>query len=155
MGCFEVTTQYLSTHAPITVPYHPPKQAWLQTMIEAGRAHAQLHIAADDPPGARARLKVLKRAEAVGMLPDKACEVGEGRWIGFLGRPAYTMTLATRQNASDATAIMMWAERLPNRAGYHVHLQAPTQAIVGDTEQRAQIIRDEIAHLIRQRPEQY
>jgi KDO2-lipid IV(A) lauroyltransferase len=38
LGCFEITAQYLSTHAPITVLYRPPKQAWLQTMIETGRA---------------------------------------------------------------------------------------------------------------------
>ena len=33
LGCFEVTAQYLSTHAPTTVLYRPPKQAWLQTRI--------------------------------------------------------------------------------------------------------------------------
>ena len=35
------------------------------------------------------------------------------------------------------------------------HLLTPTQVISGNTEQRAQLISDEIAHLIRQCPEQY
>jgi len=155
LGCFEVTAQYLSTHAPITVLYRPPKQAWLQTMIEAGRARAQLHIAAADLTGVRALLKALKRGEAVGMLPDQAPKVGEGRWIEFFGRPAYTMTLAARLTESGAATIMVWAERLPGGAGYHLHLQEPTQAVTGNTEQRAQLISDEIAHLIWQCPEQY
>ncbi|MBP6712260.1 MAG: lysophospholipid acyltransferase family protein, partial [Propionivibrio sp.] len=37
LGCFEVISHYLSTHTPITCLYRPPKQAWLQAMIEVGR----------------------------------------------------------------------------------------------------------------------
>jgi KDO2-lipid IV(A) lauroyltransferase len=100
-------------------------------------------------------LKALKRGEAVGMLPDQAPKVGEGRWMDFFGRPAYTMTLAARLTESGAAVIMVWAERLPGGAGYHFHLQRPTQSITGTTETRAQQISHEIEHLIRQCPEQY
>jgi len=155
LGCFEVTAQYLSTKAPITVLYRPPKLAWLQTMIEAGRARAQLHLAAADLSGVRTLLKALKRGEAVGMLPDQAPRMGEGRWLDFFGKPAYTMTLAARLTESGATPIMVWAERLAGGAGYHFHLQRPMQAIVGNTEERAAIISREIEVLIRQCPEQY
>jgi KDO2-lipid IV(A) lauroyltransferase len=155
LGCFEVTAQYLSTHAPITVLYRPPKQAWLQKMIEAGRSRAQLSIAAADLSGVRTLLKALKRGEAVGMLPDQAPKVGEGRWINFFGKPAYTMTLAARLTESGAAAIMVWAERLPGGAGYHFHLQPTTQPIAGTTEERARQISLEIEQLIRQCPAQY
>lgn len=155
LGCFEVTAQYLSTHAPITVLYRPPKQAWLQTMIEAGRARAQLHIAAADLTGVRSLIKALKRGEAVGMLPDQAPRMGEGRWLNFFGKPAYTMTLAARLSETGCAVIMVWAERLPGGAGYHFHLQAPVFEITGTTEVRAQLISYEIENLIRQCPEQY
>ena len=155
LGCFEVTAQYLSTHAPVTVLYRPPKQAWLQTMIETGRARAQLHIAAADKGGVRALLKALKRGEAVGMLPDQAPKVGEGVWVDFFGKPAYTMTLAARLTETGAAVIMVWAERLPGGAGYHFHLQSPTQPISGNTGERAVQISHEIECLIRQCPEQY
>ena len=155
LGCFEVTAQYLSTHAPITVLYRPPKQAWLQTMIEAGRARSQLRIAAADLAGVRALLKALKRGEAIGLLPDQAPKFGEGRWMNFFGKPAYTMTLAARLTESGAAVIMVWAERLPGGAGFHFHVQAPTQPIRGTTEERAQQINQQIEHLIRQCPEQY
>jgi KDO2-lipid IV(A) lauroyltransferase len=155
LGCFEICAQYLSTHAPVTVLYRPPKQAWLQTMIEAGRARARLHIAAADLMGVRALLKALKRGEAVGMLPDQAPKVNEGRWLNFFGKPAYTMTLAARLTETGAAAIMVWAERLPDGAGYHFHIQSPTQSITGSTEERAVQISYEIEELIRQCPEQY
>jgi len=155
LGCFEVTAQYLSTHAPITVLYRPPKLVWLQTMIEAGRARAQLHIAAADLSGVRVLLRALKRGEAVGMLPDQAPRAGEGRWIDFFGKPAYTMTLAARLTESGAAVLMVWAERLPAGAGYHFHVQAPTRALSGSTEERARQISHEIEHLILQCPEQY
>ena len=155
LGCFEVTAQYLSTHAPITVLYRPPKQAWLQTMIETGRARKQLYLAAADMTGVRALLKALKRGEAVGMLPDQAPKMGEGLWVDFFGKPAYTMTLAARLTETGAAVIMVWAERLPAGAGYHFHLQQPTQPISGNTEERAVKISHEIECLIRQCPEQY
>ena len=155
LGCFEITAQYLSTKAPITVLYRPPKRAWMQTLIETGRARKQLYLAAADLAGVRTLLKALKRGEAVGLLPDQAPKVGEGRWLDFFGKPAYTMTLAARLTESGAAVIMVWAERLPAGAGYHFHLQAPTRPIVGTTEARAQQISREIEILIRQCPQQY
>jgi KDO2-lipid IV(A) lauroyltransferase len=155
LGCFEITAQYLSTHAPITVLYRPPKQAWLRTMVEMGRVRPQLFIAPADLFGVRALLKALKRGEAVGMLPDQAPRRGEGRWLDFFGRPAYTMTLAARLSESGAAVLMIWAERLPGGAGYHVRLQAPPQPIEGTLEERALRINREIERLILQCPEQY
>ncbi|MFA9950650.1 lysophospholipid acyltransferase family protein [Dentiradicibacter hellwigii] len=155
LGCFEITAQYLSTQAPITVLYRPPKRAWMQTLIETGRQRAQLHIAAADLAGVRTLLKALKKGEAVGLLPDQAPKKGEGRWLDYFGKPAYTMTLAARLTESGAAVIMVWAERLPGGAGYHFHLQAPTQPISGDIVERAQQINHEIEALIRQCPQQY
>ena len=155
LGCFEITAQYLSTQAPITVLYRPPKRAWMQTLIETGRQRAQLHIAAADLAGVRTLLKALKKGEAVGLLPDQAPKKGEGRWLDYFGKPAYTMTLAARLTEGGAAVIMVWAERLPGGAGYHFHLQAPTQPISGDIVERAQRINHEIEALIRQCPQQY
>jgi KDO2-lipid IV(A) lauroyltransferase len=155
LGCFEITAQYLSRFAPITVLYRPPKQAWLQTMIETGRARAQLHIAPADLSGVRMLLKALKRGEAVGMLPDQAPRRGEGRWLDFFGQPAYTMTLAARLSESGAATLMIWAERLPGGAGYHIHLRAPSPPVEGTLEERALAINRGIERLILECPEQY
>lgn len=155
LGCFEITAQYLSTHFPISVLYRAPRQSWLQQMILAGRARAQLHLATADLSGVRTLLKALKRGEAVGMLPDQAPKTGEGRWLDFFGKPAYTMTLAARLTESGATVLLVWAERLPGGTGYHLRLRTPLTPLSGDTAARAQQINHEIERLILDCPQQY
>ncbi|SDI49520.1 lysophospholipid acyltransferase family protein [Propionivibrio dicarboxylicus] len=155
LGCYEIISHYLSRYAPITVMYRPPKRRWMQMLIETGRKRDGLQIATADLSGVRTLLKALKRGEAVGMLPDQAPKVGEGLWVDFFGKPAYTMTLAARLSESGAAVIMLWVERLPAGAGFHFHLQAPRQALAGSTENRAQQISHEIEALIRQCPAQY
>lgn len=155
LGCFEITALYLSCRMPLTVLYRPPKQAWLRTLMEAGRTRPQLSIAAADLGGVRTLLKALKRGEAVGLLPDQAPKVGEGRWVDFFGKPAYTMTLAARLTESGAAVVMLWAKRLPNGEGFHLHFQPPSRPIHGTTEARARQINEEIEQLILQCPEQY
>ncbi|MCE1169801.1 MAG: lysophospholipid acyltransferase family protein [Azovibrio sp.] len=155
LGCFEITAQYYSAFGQITVLYRPPKQESLQQMILAGRKRQQLHLAPADLSGVRALIKALKKGEAVGMLPDQAPKVGEGAWLDFFGRPAYTMTLAARLSETGATVLMAWGERLPDGRGYRLHFHPPGQPLEGDTLARAQQINHEIEALIRQCPAQY
>jgi len=155
LGCFEITAQYLSAHFPITVLYRAPKQASFQYLIETGRQREQLHIAPADLSGVRSLIKALKRGQAIGLLPDQAPKTGEGVWLDFFGRQAYTMTLAARLTETGATTLMTWGERLPGGAGYRLHFAPPQALLEGDTVQRAQQINHEIEHLIRQCPTQY
>ena len=155
LGCFEITAQYYSAFGEITVLYRPPKQAAVQQLILDGRKRTHLHLAPADLSGVRSLIKALKRGEAVGMLPDQAPKVGEGVWLKFFGRYAYTMTLAARLTETGATTLMAWGERLPGGAGYRLHFRPPLQALAGDTVQRAQQINEEIEGLIRECPSQY
>lgn len=155
LGCFEITAQYLSAHFPITVLYRPPKQASAQTLIETGRQREQLHLAPADLSGVRSLIKALKRGQAVGLLPDQAPKTGEGIWLDFFGRPAYTMTLAARLTETSAATLMTWGERLPGGRGYRLHFAPPQNELAGDTAQRAQQINHEVEHLIAQCPTQY
>ena len=155
LGCFEVTAQYYSHRAPISVLYRPPKQAWLQTMIEEGRARPQLYLAPADLSGVRTLIKALRRGEAVGMLPDQAPRRGEGRWIDFFGRPAYTMTLAGKLSESGAAVVLAWGERLPDGAGFRLHFMPPEHPVEGSVEERAACISREMERLILKCPEQY
>lgn len=155
LGCFEITAQYLSTLADITVLFRPPRHAGLQQMIEAGRRRPNLHLAPADLSGVRSLIKALKKGQAIGLLPDQAPKVGEGVWLDFFGRPAYTMTLAARLSETGATTLMVWGERLPEGRGFHIRFSPPTQELAGDTVARAQQINHEIETLIRQCPQQY
>lgn len=155
LGCFEITAQFYAAHAPITVLYRPPKRAFLQVLIETGRRRENVHLAPADLSGVRSLIKALKRGEAVGLLPDQAPRIGEGVWLDFFGKPAYTMTLAARLTEIGAATIFAWAERLPKGAGYHLHLRSAGIELTGVTVDRAKQINFEIESLIRQCPEQY
>lgn len=155
LGCFEITAQYLSAFGDITVLYRAPRNAALQQLILTGRKRPHLHLAPADVSGVRALIKALKRGEAVGMLPDQAPKTGEGIWLDFFGRPAYTMTLAARLTETGATALLTWGERLPGGRGYRIHFAPPSAALSGNTAERAQQINHEIETLIRQCPAQY
>jgi Kdo2-lipid IVA lauroyltransferase/acyltransferase len=155
LGCFEITAQYLSAHFPITVLYRPPKQASAQYLIETGRQREQLHLAPADLSGVRSLIKALKRGQAIGLLPDQAPKTGEGVWLDFFGRPAYTMTLAARLTETSAATLMTWGERLPGGRGYRLHFALPQNELTGDTVHRAQQINHEVEHLIAQCPVQY
>lgn len=155
LGCFEITAQYYSAFGDVTVLYRPPKSAALKTMILQGRKRSQLHLAPADLSGVRSLIKALKKGQAVGMLPDQAPKTGEGVWLDFFGRPAYTMTLAARLTETGATTLMAWGERLPAGRGYRLHFQPPQHALEGDTVARAAQINHEIEALIRTCPQQY
>lgn len=155
LGCFEMIGQYLSMRMPFCALYRPPRHKWLRELVEQSRTRPGFSTAPTDLSGVRTLLRALKRGEAIGLLPDQAPRAGEGRWIKFFGKPAYTMTLAGRLTESGAGVVLIWAERLPGGAGYHLHLSAPAQAIDGTTEARAEQISQEIERMILQCPEQY
>jgi len=155
LGCFEITAQYLATTGDITVLYRAPKSAAAQQLILNGRRRARLHLAPADLSGVRALIKALKRGEMVGMLPDQAPKVGEGAWLKFFGRDAYTMTLAARLSETGAVSLLTWGERLPGGRGFRVHFQPPSQPLSGTTLERAAQINGEVEALVRGCPSQY
>ena len=124
-------------------------------MIEEGRARPQLYLAPADLSGVRTLIKALRRGEAVGMLPDQAPRRGEGRWIDFFGRPAYTMTLAGKLSESGAAVVLAWGERLPDGDGFRLHFMPPEHPVEGSVEERAACISREMERLILKCPEQY
>jgi KDO2-lipid IV(A) lauroyltransferase len=154
LGCFEITAQYIASRKPLTVMFRQPKQAWLEPLMRQGRG-SNFNLAAADMSGVRRLLKALKQGQAVGMLPDQVPGVGEGVWVPFFGRPAYTMTLAARLAETGATVIFTYAERLPYGAGYHLYFLPLSQPLPGDLAARAAQINAEIEYLIQQCPGQY
>ena len=154
LGCFEITAQYYARFRPMTVLYRKPKQAALAELVERGRG-ANLKLAPADLSGVRNLLKALKQGEAVGMLPDQVPGSGEGVWVPFFGRPAYTMTLASRLADTGATVLLAYAERLPAGAGYHLKLFPLSQPLTGTAEEKAAQLNRALEDLIRQCPAQY
>ena len=155
LGCFEITAQYIATQIPIAVLYRIPKQAWLDQLMRQGRSRPGMTSWPADLSGVRALMKSLRRGEAVGLLPDQAPKAGEGQWLPFFGRPAYTMTLAARLSEGATQVVFVWGERLPKGAGFRVRFTLPGEPLSGELGERAAVLNCEVERLIRIRPEQY
>lgn len=153
LGCFEVAAFYVATHIPLTVMYRPPRMAWLEPMMRRGRGRGQIELARTDVSGVRAMFKALKRGQTIGLLPDQAPGNGEGAWIEFFGRPAYTMTLVERlATSSGAAVLMIHAERLPQGRGYALNF---TRLETAADESITHAMNRTVEMLVRKCPEQY
>jgi KDO2-lipid IV(A) lauroyltransferase len=82
--------------------------------MNEGRQRMNATMAPADMRGVRMMLKTLKTHGNICILPDQAPGEGDGVWVDFFGKPAYTMTLIGRlQQATKAKVLMFFGERLP------------------------------------------
>ena len=152
LGCFEITSLYYGARHPMAVLYRVPRQRWLLPLIEAGRQRGYITLAPANSAGVKQLLQALKRGEAIGMLPDQAPFEGEGEWVPFFGKLAYTMTLASKlAQKTGAQVLMAFGERLPHGGGYHIQI---TPIAAGGIATPA-MMNKEIERVIQQCPAQY
>jgi KDO2-lipid IV(A) lauroyltransferase len=129
LGCFEVTAQAYAARFgqqghPITVLFRPPRQSWLRSLVESSRVRPGLKTAPTTLAGVKQMVRALKAGECVGLLPDQVPPEGQGEWVPFFSRDAYTMTLSVRLAAqTGAVVLFAWGERLSWGRGYRVHVQ--------------------------------
>ena len=125
LGCFEIIGLYVAAEMPMTCMYSTPKRAWMDEVIRGGRQRGQMYLARADIGGVRTLLKALKRGEAIGLLPDQVPAHGEGEWVDFFGRSAYTMTLAGRLlESSGASVLLSYVVRRQGGEGYDIHFES-------------------------------
>ncbi len=159
LGCFDIAGRFVASRVPITAMYRPPKQAWLQPLMEAGRARGGATTVPADASGVRALLKTLKQGGNIMILPDQvpaAEKGGEGVWAPFFGQPAYTMTLLPRlAQASNAAVLYFFAERLSDGRGYRMHFVPRENPYAEDKEIAARQTNEMVEKLIAVAPEQY
>lgn len=153
-GCFEITAHVVAEGGPLTALYRPAKREGLRRMMEAGRLRKNVTLAAANRGGVRQLLAALKRGEAIGILPDQVPAEGEGEWVEFFGRPAYTMTLAGKLAArADVAAFLVMGTRLPRGEGYEVRILPLAPARPGESPARR--VNRALEQAIRERPGQY
>ena len=154
LGCFEVSAVYAAQHFPITVLYRKPHVKWLDTLIQAGRARGQEKLAPADLKGVRALFRALKGGEAIGVLPDQVPGNGEGLWVDFFGRPAYTMTLIGRLwEATRPAVFVAIARRRARGAGFDIEVDRVHGDLSGEAGARR--LNAAIEDVVRRCPEQY
>jgi len=154
LGCFEISAIYAAERFPITVLYRPSHFPSINNLIVAGRARGREKLAPATMKGVRLLLKALKSGESIGVLPDQVPSAGEGVWVDFFGRPAYTMTLIGRLcEAVDPAVFVAIARRLPRGAGYTIEVSRVEGSLSGPDGIRRMNAAIEAA--VRKYPEQY
>lgn len=156
LGCFEIIAQAIAVKTSLTALYRPPRKKALKPLIEGARERHNLSLAPANLAGVRTLLKALKKGQAIGLLPDQVPQNGEGVWVNFFGRPAYTMILPAKlHKMSRAPIILSYAERLPYGRGFVIHFVPFEEILDGTPEQQAQTINTTMENLIGHCPAQY
>jgi Kdo2-lipid IVA lauroyltransferase/acyltransferase len=124
LGCFEIVARIVAARRPLTVLFKPPRVEGGAELLEAARDHPNLKALPANASGVRGLLRALRRGETIGMLPDQVPSDGDGAWVPFFGRPAYTMTLPDRlARATGATVFLTVGERLAPGRGWSVRFE--------------------------------
>ena len=155
LGSWEIVGQYVASRIPMTAMYRPPKIGSLEPLLRAGRSRgAAMKSVPADVRGVRVMLKALRRGEAIGILPDQVPGVGEGEWVEFFGRPAYTMTLVGRMSEqTGAPVLLCHAVRLARGRGFRFVAEPLLAPRPPESPVRA--LNRSLEQLIRRSPEQY
>ncbi|HTT13866.1 MAG TPA: lysophospholipid acyltransferase family protein [Burkholderiaceae bacterium] len=165
LGCFEITAQYCVLNAwqpprSLTALYRIPRKEILRPLVELGRTRNGVELAPASLGGVRQLLRALKRGNAVGILPDQVPSAGDGVWVPFFGRAAYTMTLPGKlAHAANAIVLFIFGERVRagsgTGAGFRIHFHALSAPLSGEAERDARQINLDLEHVIRTCPTQY
>ena len=160
LGSYDVAGRYLWSRLPILAMYRPHKIGWLDALVREGRnqgaAFDGTNVAPATLAGVRMLLKHLRAGGCSVVLPDQVPGVGEGEWVDFFGRPAYTMTLLGRlQETSGAALVFCFAERLRDGAGFELHCVPLAEPLGTDRAAAARQVNAMVERLVRECPAQY
>lgn len=156
LGCFEITARFVAERIPMTVMFRPPHKRYLAPVLDAARNTSTLTAVPADSRGVRAFVRALRAGSPIGLLPDQAPSVGEGVWVPYFGRPAYTMTLPGKLASQTGASVLIAAgERLPGGKGWRFHLEPLALPLPEDAEGQAALINAAMEKMIRRFPEQY
>ena len=160
LGGYDIAGRYLWTRLPILAMYKPHKLFWFDQMMREGRnrgaAPDGTNVAPATMAGVRMLLKHLRRGGCSIVLPDQVPGQGDGEWVEFFGRPAYTMTLVARlQEASNAALVFCYAERLALGEGFALHLSPLDEPLPEDRRAAARIVNAMVEKLVAACPSQY
>jgi len=114
LGGFEIIPRVLAQHFPATILYRPSRQDWLNSIVEEGRAYPNMHFVPTNLNGVRQMTRALSKGEAIGILPDQVPSGGDGVWVPFFGRPAYTTPLPARLANRNKTPVIMFTAKRKN-----------------------------------------
>ena len=161
IGAFETTPIWLDharlrgTGRYMAILYRIPKKSILRGLVLKERQSDGIRPAPANFSGVRMLLNAFKTGQMVGVLPDQVPSKGEGVWVDFFGKPAYTMTLPLRlAYKADALKVVAWGRRIPGK-GWLLEAKLWEEPLTGDLQADARAMNSWLERVIRLCPEQY
>jgi len=156
LGNWELMGLYVSTLAPMTTLYKPPKLTGLSDLIAGARARLGAQLVATDRAGVVKLTRALQQGASTGILPDQQPREG-GVFAPFFGHQAYTMTLVSKLAArSNAVVLFTFAKRLPAGSGFElICIPADADIANADTTLAAAALNRSVEACVKLAPEQY
>lgn len=156
LGAWELAGLHLARQGPTAIFYKP--QRYLDDLILAARRRCGAQLAPITARGIRVLVQALERGEYVGVLPDQEPKEDKGAvFAPLFGVPAFTMLLVQRlSRRTGAPVVFMFAERLPDAAGFRMHcIPAPDAIDDRDDVLAATALNRGIEQCVDVCPEQY
>lgn len=157
IGAWEITGMYCTQLHPMTCLYRPPRMIELEPIIKQGRERMGLKPAPITQQGIRLLNRALKEHELIGILPDQDPGNNGGMFAPFFGKPANTMTLASRlAMKNDCPVFCVYAERLEKGRGFLIHCKpAPAEVSHATLEQSVAALNRMVEECATHLPTQY
>lgn len=161
IGSYDLAGRYISERLPfpLTAMYKPPKIKAFDDIMQMGRVRGKGKTAPTSLQGVKQVMKALRAGEATIILPDHVpnpYDGGDGVWVDFFGKPAYTMTLAGKlANINNVQTLFFVGERLPHGRGFALHIAPLSGSLNGDKSHDAFIMNENVANWVRRFPQQY
>lgn len=161
VGCYEVAPVWIYEKClkpfgkKFTVLYREPKFEFLRKTVARGRLREGMDPAPADLSGVRKIVRAMRAGGVLGCLPDQVPGRGEGVWVPFFGRLAFTMGFPLKMARQfDAVRFIVWTERVPTK-GWRIFLRRWDTPLTGDAHHDAALMNELIEETIRKVPTQY
>lgn len=127
LGCWELLSYWVAARTPLSIVYRPPRRSALEPLLIKARNAFTIEQVRAEGAGVRTLYRRLQTGGVVGILPDQQPKQGEGVFAPFFGVKALSMVLVSRlAQRTGASVLFSFAERLPDGAGFRIHvLPAP------------------------------
>lgn len=161
IGSYDLAGRYISEQLPfaLTAMYKPPKIKAFDDIMQKGRVRGKGKTAPTNLHGVKQIIKALRAGEATIVLPDHVPnprEGGDGVWVDFFGKSAYTMTLASKlAQMNQVCTLFFVGERLANGQGFALHIEPLSGSLNGNKHHDARIINKNVEAWVQRFPSQY
>jgi len=142
-------------HKSITVLYREPKSHWVRPFVRLSRTREGVDPAPADLGGVRRIVRAMRSGGILGCLPDQVPGRGEGVWVPFFGRLAFTMTFPMKMaHQFDAVCVIVSCLRRKD-AGWKIYMETMPEPATGDAQCDATHMNEAIERAVMRSPEQY